>query len=378
MPIRRTPECGRSRLFDRSRSPAAKRAAAADGPPAAFTPLGCQRALLCRRRDRRLALARGEDARRQDPPAQRRRGAGVHGRSRPRAAPADRRHRPRRAAGRRRDRHPHPGRVHVRRRKRGREAAVRRDPARDRADGEDAQPDLCRRARPHRHHPARRRATRRCRRSAPRRSRPISPAMASRKARIASHGSRRNRAALQSRDTRNREGGAIAGSRSGSCPTPASAARAKKPRSSSAASSSPIPPSTSGRWWQVGWAKMRAPWTTPPPFGSSAREAQRLRSARPRRPRRTSRRARASPTRCNRRAADVPSFAAAARIATISAWAVGSFEPRIALRLSAMISSPSVTTAPTGTSPASRRLGGKVERSAHRRREAGSVMRMRG
>src|SRR5438270_56678 len=49
---------------------------------------------------------------------------------------------------------------------------------------------------------------------------------------------------------------------------------------------------------------------------------------------------------------EAPSFAPAARIASISACAVGSFEPRIALRVSATISSPSVTTAPTGTSPA--------------------------
>src|SRR6185295_3493202 len=49
------------------------------------------------------------------------------------------------------------------------------------------------------------------------------------------------------------------------------------------------------------------------------------------------------------------------------ACAVGSVEPRIALRRSATISSPSVTTAPTGTSPAvpastasssARRIGG--------------------
>src|SRR5438874_13473959 len=64
---------------------------------------------------------------------------------------------------------------------------------------------------------------------------------------------------------------------------------------------------------------------------------------------------------------DVPSFTAAARIASISAWAVGSRAPRIALRLSDTIPSPSVTTAPTGTSPSAaasaasssaRRIGG--------------------
>ena len=46
-----------------------------------------------------------------------------------------------------------------------------------------------------------------------------------------------------------------------------------------------------------------APWTTPPPFGSSAREPQRLEPRDRRSPLRTSRKARASPTRCNRRAA---------------------------------------------------------------------------
>jgi len=47
-----------------------------------------------------------------------------------------------------------------------------------------------------------------------------------------------------------------------------------------------------------------------------------------------------------------PIASAAARIATISAWAVGSNEPRIAFLASATISSPRVMTAPTGTSPA--------------------------
>ena len=48
---------------------------------------------------------------------------------------------------------------------------------------------------------------------------------------------------------------------------------------------------------------------------------------------------------------EVPSDVAAARIASISACAVGSAEPLIALQVSATISSPRVTTAPTGTSP---------------------------
>ena len=48
----------------------------------------------------------------------------------------------------------------------------------------------------------------------------------------------------------------------------------------------------------------------------------------------------------------MPSRSAAARIATISAWAVGSQPSRMRLRPEAKVSPPRVTTAPTGTSPA--------------------------
>src|SRR4051812_12859607 len=95
---------------------------------------------------------------------------------------------------------------------------------------------------------------------------------------------------------------------------------------------------------------MRAPWTTPPPLGSSAPKRSDLIRA--------SDMAAAhiahgsSVTHMSHSSSlDVPSLAAAARIASISACAVGSSEPRIALRVAATISSPRVTTAPTGTSP---------------------------
>src|SRR4030095_2676377 len=69
----------------------------------------------------------------------------------------------------------------------------------------------------------------------------------------------------------------------------------------------------------------------------------------------------------------LPRLAAAWRVTTISAWAVGSSSPRIALRASAMTSPLQVTTAPTGTSPASaacaarssaRRIGGGIGKFA--------------
>ena len=86
------------------------------------------------------------------------------------------------------------------------EAAVRRHAAGDRADGEDAQPDLRRRARPHRHHRARRRSTRRCR---DKRAAAVAAYLAAHgvaKARIASRGLWRKRAALQSRRHRDQAG----------------------------------------------------------------------------------------------------------------------------------------------------------------------------
>ena len=95
-----------------------------------------------------------------------------------------------------------------------------------------------------------------------------------------------------------------AGSRSRLVPLSAASARAaKKPRSCSAASASPIPPSTSGRWWQVGWAKIRGAVDHAAALGILGGEAQRLDPRQRRSPRRTSRTAPASPTRCSRRAA---------------------------------------------------------------------------
>ena len=70
------------------------------------------------------------------------------------------------------------------------------------------------------------------------------------------------------------------------------------------------------------------------PWDLRRRNAAR-RSGRARSPRRTSRTARASPTKCSRRAAGCRAASPPARMATISAWAVGSTWPRIALRASA-------------------------------------------
>ena len=77
-------------------------------------------------------------------------------------------------------------RPHLRSGKRGDQAANRRHAERNRAHGQDLQPDLRRRARPHRHDRARRRAIWRCRRSGPARSRPILAGHGVAKARIAS------------------------------------------------------------------------------------------------------------------------------------------------------------------------------------------------
>ncbi len=45
---------------------------------------------------------------------------------------------------------------------------------------------------------------------------------------------------------------------------------AKNPFKSASASRSPTPATTSGAWWHWGWAKTRAPPSTPPDFGSDA------------------------------------------------------------------------------------------------------------
>ena len=157
--------------------------------PAAFTPLGIERALSLGRRDRRPPGPRSENARREDPAAHARRKLGAY------MADLDA------SCGGRppgigldvlqvggsiviRD----PGDLHLRRGQRGGQADHRRDPARDRADGENPQPHLRRRPRAHRHDRQRRRATRRCPSGARQRSRPILPRMACSRARIASRG----------------------------------------------------------------------------------------------------------------------------------------------------------------------------------------------
>ena len=167
-------------------------------------------------------------------------------RPRPRAAPADRRHRPRCAAGRRQHRHPHPGGLHLRRRQRGGEAAVRRDAAGDRADGEDPQPDL------------RRRLAHTDTTGTPQVNQALSEKRAAAvatylaghgvaKARIASQGLWRERAALQSRRRPRPRRRPTAGSRSGSCPTAASAARRRN-----AAAARPLRPRRSRRARRAG------------------------------------------------------------------------------------------------------------------------------
>ena len=63
---------------------------------------------------------------------------------------------------------------------------------------------------------------------------------------------------------------------------------------------------------------------------------------------------------------DVPSVAAAARIASISACAVGSTDPRMAFRASATISSPQRDDSADRHFARGRSLRSKVERAAHR------------
>ncbi len=120
-------------------------------PPAEFVALGRHRAISVGRAGRRGTFARGQVARRQDQADRRLCGAVLYGRARQRASAPDGRHRPRRASRRRRHRHPHSRGPDLRYRKRGGETAVRRHAAGDCANGEDAQPNLCRRLRPHRH-----------------------------------------------------------------------------------------------------------------------------------------------------------------------------------------------------------------------------------
>ena len=193
--------------------------------PAAFTPLGLQRALSLRRRDRRARRrAPRRCARAKIKPLSPAAAAAYMADLDASCSAPDRRHRPRRASGRRQHRHPDSGSPDLRRRERGGETAVRRDAARDRADGEDPQPDLCRRARPHRHvrHAA---------------GQPGAVGQASCRGRDLSRGTRRQqgadriarawreRAALRSRDATKPRRRQTAGSRSGWCRTAASAAR---------------------------------------------------------------------------------------------------------------------------------------------------------
>ena len=183
---------------------------------------------------------------------------------------------------------------------------------------------------------------------------------------------RRDRCRCTIRTTTETQRQRTGGSRSGSSRTSANAAPRRSGCSSSADSPSPIPPSTSGRWWHVGWAKIRAPCTTPPPLGSSAPNRSALSRATDAAAAHMAHGSSVThKVHSSRR--EVASAAAAARIASISACAVGSRESRIALRASATISSPRVTTAPTGTSPAGllRPLGRALAASA---KGAGKLM----
>ena len=98
-------------------------------------------------------------------------------------------------------------------------------------------------------------------------------------------------------------------------------------------------------------------------------EAQRLEPRNRRSRRRTSRMAPASPTRCIRRAARCRALPRRRGSPPSRHARSGRSTPRIALRASATISSPSVTTAPTGTSPAA---AASAARSSARRIGGGS------
>ena len=260
-----------------------------------------------------------------------------------------------------------PADLHLRCRQRGGEAAVRRDPARNRADGEDPQPDLRRRARPHRHvgHAAGQPGAVG---EARRRGRDLSRRPRRRPRRGSRRGLWRKRAALQSRRRRRPRRRPTAGSKSGSSRTAASAARRRsaaaarrpRPRRSRRARRADDGRSAGRRCARRG--PRRRPWdprrrSAAPSIRASAIAAAHIAHG-------------SSVThKVQSSSREVPSCVAAARIATISAWAVGSIDPRIALRASATISSPRVTTAPTGTSPAA---AASAARSSARRIGGGS------
>src|SRR5438270_8942184 len=113
---------------------------------------------------------------------------------------------------------------------------------------------------------------------------------------------------------------------------------------------------------------MRAPGTAPPPFGSSAAKRSALTRAIEIAAAHIAQGSSVTHS-VQSSSREVPSLTAAARIAAISACAVGSLDPRMALRVSATISSPLVTTAPTGTSPAA---AASAARSSARRIGGGS------
>ena len=158
---------------------------------------------------------------------------------------------------------------------------IRRDAAGDRAHREDAQPDLRRRSRPHRHdrdaagQPG-------AVGEARGRGRDLScrPRRRQGADRLARAWRERRRSTIPDADETQKAANRRVEIRLVAVP-PASAARRRSAGAARPTSPSPIPPSTSGRWWQVGWAKMRAPWTTPPPLGSSAPKRSALNRARP-------------------------------------------------------------------------------------------------
>ena len=214
--------------------------------PAAFTPLGVSRALSVGGRDRRLALARGEDARRQDSPAQPGHGGCLYGRSRQRAAPANGRHRARRAAGRRRIVIRIPAALTFDAGSAGVKPqfdATLLEIARTVKTRNQTFVDVLAHTDTTGTPQVNQALSRKARRGGGDLSRrPRRRQGAHRLARSMAK-ARRSTCPTTPRPRRR----AIAGSRSGWCPTAASAASAKKPRSRSAASASPIPPSTSGR-----------------------------------------------------------------------------------------------------------------------------------
>lgn len=107
----------------------------------------------------------------------------------------------------------------------------------------------------------------------------------------------------------------------------------------------------SGRWWQVGWLKTRAPWATAPPFGSDAPYQRRAIRASEMAPAHIAQGSSVtvSPQPVSR---SEPSACPPARITRSSAWAVGSASSRTRLpALASTLPSGAESTAPIGASP---------------------------